>query len=218
VLRTNLSTRPFYNERGVHAVLAAVAVIVVALTAWQVTRVVALSRHKTELNNGVRRDRREVDDLSRRAADIRRGLNQQELATVAAAAKEANELIERRTFSWTALFNQLEATLPQDVMLMSVRPEFKDGSTNVNMEIQGRRSEDIDAFFDRLEKTGQFRDVQWSNENVTEEGLHRMTMRAVYTAPATPGPVVRPAAAAAPGGAAVAPAAQKPAAAPGGRR
>jgi hypothetical protein len=108
-------------------------------------------------------------------------MNQQELATVAAAAREANNLIEQRTFSWTQLFNQIEATLPENVMLTAVRPQFKDGATHVNMDIQGRHTEDIDTFFEKLEATGQFHDVSWSAESVTEEGLHHMTMTAVYT-------------------------------------
>jgi Tfp pilus assembly protein PilN len=181
VLRTNLSTRPFYNERGVRVALAAIAAVVLVLTAWQVVRVVRLSRQKTELNASIGRERREADDLRRRAADVRRNINTRQLATVGAAAKEANGLIEQRTFSWTALFNQLEATLPEDVMLVSIRPDFSGGQTEVNLEIQARRSEDIAAFWDRLEKTGQFRNVEWSNETVTDDGLHRMTMRATYT-------------------------------------
>jgi len=195
VLRTNLSTRPFYNERGVHLLLGILAAIVVVLTLIQIARVISLSRYKTELTAAIQRDREEADRRSREAAETRRGMNQQELATVAAAAREANDLIEQRTFSWTQLFNQLEATLPENVMLTAVRPEFKDGATHVNMDIQGRRTEDIDAFFEKLEGTGAFRSVQWSAENVTEEGLHHMTMTAVYT-PQREG--VRPASAATP--------------------
>ena len=125
MLRTNLSTRPFYNERIVHAVAAVVAVLVLAVTAWQIVRVVRLSRYKTELNSAIKRDREQVDLLTREAADIRRGLDQKQLTLVATQAREANTLIEMRTFSWTQLFNQLESTLPNDVMLTSVRPEFR---------------------------------------------------------------------------------------------
>jgi Tfp pilus assembly protein PilN len=183
VLRTNLSTRPFYNERAVHAMAAAVALVVLAVTAWQAVRVVRLSRYKTDLNSAIKRDKNLAEYLTKEAAQIRRGLNQKELATVAAAAKEANELIEQRTFSWTALFNQLESTLPEDVMLTGVHPEFKDGETQVNLDVQGRRSDDIDVFWDRLEKTGSFRNIEWSAVNVSEEGLHKMQMRAIYTPP-----------------------------------
>jgi Tfp pilus assembly protein PilN len=183
VLRTNLSTRPFYNERAVHALLAILAAIVVLITAMQVVRIISLSRYKTELTTAIGRDREESDHRTREAADTRRGMNQQELASIAAAAREANDLIEQRTFSWTQLFNQLEATLPENVMLTAVKPQFKDGATHVNMDIQGRRTEDIDDFFAKLEATGAFHGVQWSAENVTEEGLHHMTMTAVYTPP-----------------------------------
>lgn len=180
MLRTNLSTRPFYNERAVHGLLALAAIVVLAITAWQLQRIVSLSRHKTEVNASIARDRNEAANLRQQAANVRRGVNQQDLRVIAAEAKEANQLIAQRTFSWTALFNQLEATLPPEVMLVSIRPDIRDGKTNIGMEIQGRRIEDIVDFFDRLEKTGQFRDVTWSQENATDGDLHRMTMTAVY--------------------------------------
>jgi Tfp pilus assembly protein PilN len=181
VLRTNLSTRPFYNERAVHVLAAAVAIVVLAVTAWQVLRVVRLSAYKTELNAAIARDRNEAARLGSEAAAIRRGLDQRELAVVAAAAKEANALIEQRTFSWTQLFNLLEATLPENVMLTSVNPDFIDGVTHVNLDIQGRGGNVIDSFWERLEKTGSFHDIEWSGLTVTEEGIHRVQMSAVYT-------------------------------------
>jgi|GraSoiStandDraft_4_1057263.scaffolds.fasta_scaffold00837_4 Tfp pilus assembly protein PilN len=184
MLRTNLSTRPFYNERAVHAIAGGLALLLVVVTAWQVSRVIRLSRTKTELNAAITRDTNEIEHRTREAEQIRRGLNQAELAAVATAAREANDLIAQRTFSWTRLFNQLEATLPEDVMLTSVHPEFTDGETQVNLDVQGRRSDEIDAFWDRLGKTGSFDKIQWSNVDISEEGLHRMQMTAVYTEPA----------------------------------
>jgi Tfp pilus assembly protein PilN len=181
VLRTNLSTRPFYNERAVHALAALIGIVVLALTAWQAVRIVRLSRYKTELNAAIERDRNEADRRVKEAAQVRRGLDQKQLSAVASAAKEANDLIERRTFSWTALFNQLETTLPENVMLTAVHPEFKEGETQIRLEVQGRRSDDIDAFWDRLEKTGQFRNIQWTDVTVTEEGIHKLEMKAEYT-------------------------------------
>jgi hypothetical protein len=185
MLRANLSTRPFYNERAVQAIAALIAVIVVAVAAWQAARVVTLSRYKTELNTAIQKHHSETEVRQRDAAQIRRGLDQTQLAIVAAQAKEANQLIEQRTFSWTQLFNLLEATLPDDVMLVSVRPEFKDNVTAVNLDLAGKSNEDIQAFWDRLAKTGAFRDVIWSAVNETEPGLDKMEMRAVYT-PAHP--------------------------------
>jgi Tfp pilus assembly protein PilN len=183
MLRTNLSTRPFYNERAVHAVAAVVAFLVLAVTVWQVVRVVRLSRYKTELSTAIKRDRTEANYRTADAQQTRSGLDQKELALVAARAKEANQLIEQRTFSWTALFNQLSSTLPDDVMLTGIHPEFKDGDTLVSLDVQGRNSDEISAFWDRLEKTGSFRDIEWSDVDITEDGLHKLQMTAVYTPP-----------------------------------
>ena len=183
MLRTNLSTRPFYNERAVHAVIAVVAFLVLAVTAWQIVRVVRLSRYKTELNTAIKRDRTEANYRTADAQQTRRGLDQKELALVAARAKEANELIEQRTFSWTALFNQLSSTLPDDVMLTGIQPAFKDGETHVSLDVQGRSSDEISAFWDRLEKTGSFRNIEWSDVDISEDGLHKIQMTAIYTPP-----------------------------------
>jgi hypothetical protein len=181
MLRTNLSTRPFYNERGVHALAGVIAIAVLAVTIWQVARIVALSRYKTELNMSIRRERTEAEAASREAQQIRRGLDQKELATLSAEAREARDLIAQRTFSWTGLFNELEATLPGEVMLVGVHPEISGGVTQVHLDVQGKSEEDITNFWDRLEKTGRFRDVSWSNTTITPEGYSQMAMTALYT-------------------------------------
>jgi hypothetical protein len=199
MIRTNLSTRPFYNERAVHVVAAILAVVLLALTVWQVGRVVRLSRYRTELQTVIKRNRAETESNTSQAQQIRRGLDQQQLAALAASAREANDLIAQRTFSWTEIFNQIEATLPGDVMLLGVQPDFSEGMTRLHMDVQGKSEEEIDAFWQRLEKTGSFRDAEWSNMTVVDETLRRVTMSVVYLGrpagprPASAAPVEKPA-------------------------
>lgn len=181
MLRTNLSTRPFYNERAVHAAIGLAAVVVLALTAVTVTRVIQLSRQNTELSARITRDQTEADRLTRDAAAIRRGLNRDELESVAAAAREANELIDQRTFSWTAFFNYIEATLPPEVMLTSVQPSIKDGVTRLSMGVLSRRTDDIDEFVEKLEASGAFENVLNAREDRTPDGLERAVLQSVYT-------------------------------------
>jgi Tfp pilus assembly protein PilX len=190
MLRTNLSTRPFYNERGVHLVIGLVAILLVALTAWNVYRVVTLSRANTELSSRVNQDHAEAEQLRKMATDIRRRINQEELQQVVSAAREANSLIDQRTFSWTAFFNRIESTMPPDVMLTSVRPSIKDGVTRVAMVVIGRRAEDIDEFIEKLEATGSFDDILPSQTEYTDDGMRRVLVESVYTGEA---PAVEPA-------------------------
>jgi hypothetical protein len=181
VLRTNLSTRPFYNERAVHLLLALAGVVVVVLTAFNAIRIIALSRQNTELSSLINRDHDEAQRLTREAQRIRAGINQAELETTANAAALANSLIDQRTFSWTELFNHIEETLPPDVMLTAVRPSFTDNVTTIQMTVLGRRSEDLDEFMEKLEATGAFDSVLPAQRDTTDEGLDRLLLQTVYT-------------------------------------
>ena len=181
MLRTNLSTRPFYNERAVHLAIAAFALVVLGITAWNLISVLNLSRLNTELSSHVNRDHEEAARLTAMATDIRGRINQAELQRVVNAAREANTLIDQRTFSWTAFFNRLETTMPPDVMLAAVRPEIDEGVTRVTMQLLARRAEDVDEFFERLEATGAFEDVVPTRQDRTEDGLYRVTVESVYT-------------------------------------
>ena len=180
MLRTNLATRPFYNERAIHVLVAAAAAIVLVVTVLNVSRIVTLSRHSTELSAHTSAARSEATRLSGEATRIRRTINKDELALVVGAAEEANALIDQRTFSWTEFFNQIEATIPPDVMLTSVRPSFKDGVTSVTMIVLGRRPADVDEFMEKLEATGGFENVLTSNSELTDDGLQRATIHTVY--------------------------------------
>jgi hypothetical protein len=187
VLRSNLSTRPFYNERAVQLLLALAALIVVLLTAFNAMRIFSLSRENTELSSLVNRDRQEAQRLTREAQRIRAGINQDELQATADAAAVANALIDQRTFSWTEFFNHIEQTLPPDVMLTAVAPSFGRDSTIIQMNVLGKRIEDIDEFMEKLEATGAFQDVLPTQEDTTDDGLHRLMVRSVYTgAPVEP--------------------------------
>jgi hypothetical protein len=204
VLRTNLATRPFYNERAVHVALATIAALVLAITALNVVWIVTLSRHNTELSARINAQRAEAERLTSEAARIRRTINKDELALVVNAAQEANALIDQRTFSWTEFFNLIESTLPPDVMLSSVRPSFKDGITRVTMLVLGRRPEDVDEFMEKLEATGSFEEINAASGDWTDAGLKRVVIESVYVAqppeeatpaaPAVPAPAPPPAA------------------------
>ena len=181
MLRTNLSTRPFYNERAVHLAIALAALVVLALTVVNVFRMVTLSRQNTELSSRVNRDHAEADALTKMAADHLRKVDKEELQRVVDAAREANALIDQRTFSWTAFFNRIEATLPPDVMLSAVRPTINEGVTRVMMTVLARRAEDIDEFMEKLEATGAFEQVVPSQQDRTDDGLFRVALESVYT-------------------------------------
>ena len=180
MLRTNLATRPFYNERAVYVALGVVALLGLAVLASLVLRIVELSGRNTELTAQAEQAELERADLSVRTAEVQRAVSPVVLEEVAAAAREANTLIDQRVFSWTQFFNRVETTLPSDVMLTEVRPDISPESVEVSMLVVGRALEDITGFIDALEESGAFADVLNRSSELTDEGMYQAVVRGRY--------------------------------------
>jgi hypothetical protein len=183
MLRTNLSTRPFYNERAIHWGLALAAVVLVAVTIFNVQRVLTLSREQALLSEAIERDESRSRALTAQAARVRSSIDRQSLERVITAAREANGVIDERTFSWTELFNYIESTLPANVMLTAVQPKVDEEGVTVLMTVLGREVEQVDEFIENLEKTGAFSGLLATSEQVTEEGTYEVVLRGNYRPP-----------------------------------
>ncbi len=190
--RTNLATRPFYNVRAVHAMLGIAALAVLALTLYNVVQLVRLTASQRTLGAQAAASEDQAERLRNEAARIRTQIDQKELEAVAAAAREANGIIDRRAFSWTELFAQLEATLPAAVRITNVQPRVDRGVTKIGLVVEGRRAEDVYAFIEALEATGAFRNVILLEAQAQEDDLLAAAIEGEYQpagtqAPGTPG-------------------------------
>ncbi len=184
MLRTNLSTRPFYNIRAVQLALGALALLVVVLTLLNLVQLIRLTSSGRAL--GARAEQAEADAqrLREEARRIRSQIDARELNEVAAAAEEANSIIDLRAFSWSDLFAQLETTEPENVRLTSFQTqEDRSGKLIVNLRVQARRVQDLESFIDALEKTGRFHEVLAAEEQTTPEGLINALVESVYSPP-----------------------------------
>jgi hypothetical protein len=187
MLRTNLSTRPFYNERAVQTALAAVAVLVLAVTAFNAVQLIRLTASQRSLGAHAAQSEQEAARLRTQAAAIRAQINAKELETVANAAREANGIIDQRAFSWTELLGRFEQTLPEDVRITAVQPHLApNGTFVVGMTVQARRAEDLNAFIEALENTGTFRNVITPEQQTNEQGLIEAVVEGTYVTEGAP--------------------------------
>jgi hypothetical protein len=182
MLRTNLSTRPFYNARAVRAAILGATVVVGALALFDVVQLIRLTATRSSLGANEATARAEAQRLRREAVRINSQIDQAELEVVATAAREANMLIDKRAFSWTDLMAQFEMTLPEDVRVRVVQPGLENGAFVVQIIVEGRDPEDIDAFIEALEQTGNFKDVLPTVQQSGDGGLIESTIRGVYLA------------------------------------
>ena len=189
MLRGNLATRPFYNERIVTLLVALVAAVVLALTVTNVTRLLQLSSKRSALRGQIAADEAAAARIRQTAANVQKGVDRTALVSLAGSAREANALIDERTFSWTALLTYIESAIPMGVHLTSITPEFKKGDIIITMMLVGRQAEDVTNFMSALEDTGAFYDVQNTVVGATEENFDRVTIKGLYLPPAPTKPV-----------------------------
>lgn len=188
MLRTNLSTRPFYNDRAVRAVLGGLGVLALALTLFNAYEIIRLRAQNSDTRATIERNDTQARSLRDQAAEVRRSIDRTKLAAVQLAADEANSLIDRRTFSWTELLNQFQATLPADVRIAGVTPSSLDGRRLVNISVFSRRIEDLEQFMDALDKTGAFAGVMSRADRPVESGGLQSDVQAFYAPAAPPSP------------------------------
>jgi hypothetical protein len=197
MLRGNLSSRPFYNERLVLAGIAVLALLAAAFVSIDGYELVALSRQRSASKARIAADAAQVQQVERDTLQSQRGVDRTRLVQLSGSTQEANTLIDQRTFSWTVLFGLIEKTMPIDLRLVAVAPRVENGNIRVTMNVVGRRPEDIDAFIDALRETGAFYDLLPRNtERNEDDGTYRGDVVAYYLAPGQTvrAPQARPAA------------------------
>ena len=180
MLRTNLSTRPFYNIRAVQAVLGACVAIVILFTMFNVISLVRLAASQRSLGARSVQAQNDATKLRADAARVRAQVDAKELEVVSGAAREAKSIIEMRSFSWTELLAQFEKTLPESVRITAVQPRVEDGRFVIGMRVEARQIGDLEKFLEDLEMTGAFRNVLTTDEQATDDGLLEAVIEGLY--------------------------------------
>ena len=138
MLRMNLATRPFYNERLVHVVLVTLGLLACGFLVTGGLQMQRLMNEHASLTAAAERDEQRVEEIADSTVQLQRDATGGELEVLAAATAEANRLIEQRAFSWTAFLNLIEATVPPNVMLTSLRPNVDTGGIGVGIGVIAR--------------------------------------------------------------------------------
>lgn len=97
MLKGNLSTRPFYNDRIVTVAIAVAAVLVVVASVVNISQLVRLSSERSAVRARLEADAREAARIRTEAEALQGQVDRVTLARLASSAREANQLIDQRT-------------------------------------------------------------------------------------------------------------------------
>jgi hypothetical protein len=190
MLKGNLATRPFYNDRLVSLTIGVIAAGVLALTAFNATQLYSLTRERSTFTKEIKVNDDQTRALRAKAAELTKTIDPSNMKMLHGNVSEANYLIDRRTFSWTAFLSIIERTLPLNVRLVEVKPKPEKNVMHVDITVNYKTLDDLMALVDAMEKTDLFRDVTPSARNPTDDGLNTGLIQAIYLAPMAeaPGP------------------------------
>jgi len=186
----NLASRPYIDARSFYARWATFLVplaVVALLLAIMAVRALVGSR---EVAAKVREEQARIEALDKTRANAEAVLNRAENRDTRDQSRFLNDLIARKAFSWTRVFEELERIMPDRVRVLAIHPEIKDSRVLLVMTVAGETRADGQELVRRMESSPSFRQPQLRSEDVTnsgQENIVRFEVAATYVpAPAPP--------------------------------
>ncbi|MGH9460563.1 MAG: PilN domain-containing protein [Vicinamibacteria bacterium] len=166
----NFAKDPFRNERLPGILFGILGGALVVGTLW----------HAVVLTRYLMREAEELDVTVQGMEERRSSLVTDINRTRAALDAERSDVMSQRVafladtyrqkgFSWTGLFNQLEAVIPPNIRITSISPSATEGEIEVRLTIVGRSLEDLLTLVRNLEQSRFFGTVMPLNEAQQEE-------------------------------------------------
>ncbi len=183
----NLSGRPFTNHRLLWIALVAIYFVAFWLFLWMTAekgRVIARQIEVTQLINSQKEAAADaVHELERRKLEQQKTvLNEQQALQLASA----RQLIQRKVFSWNKMIGDIEAYIPKNTRIMSIKVEeiadtADEVAARVEVKALGTTPDELTAMMSNLEKSGgRFIVGETGQEATAETGETPFTINLVY--------------------------------------
>ena len=156
----NLSTRPFKPYRAANLGLLVLLLLLVAVSVMQFYSYREYSALAAASRGVEAQVRAESDRLSKNVDSLTSRMTSSNAALKLSEVDLLNQLLLRKSFSWTRVFADLERVTPENVRLVSLHPFLDaDGKIGLNMNIRGRSLTDATEFLRTLEDSDIFSDT-----------------------------------------------------------
>ena len=173
----NLASNPFRNRTLPWTVAAIVACVSVAALIFTLSGFRQARDQANLIEQDVRGLKTEEASLREKVTAVTQALTPEQQRTLEAA----HSIIDRRNFSWSRLFADLEAALPQGVRVsrIAVREVTQSGGAELELAIVGRNPVDITGMLGAMAQGRTF-SADLLTENKSDKGIES-TLRVRYT-------------------------------------
>ncbi|HEX9161135.1 MAG TPA: hypothetical protein VF980_05445 [Thermoanaerobaculia bacterium] len=156
-IHLNLAAKPFRDYRPLYAVVVVISLLTAFLllnnldTYYRYQRDTKKTRDEiSSVENQIRQERRRTDAATRQISTI-------DLVALSKETKFVNAQLAERAFSWSELLDRLEGTLPTEVRIMSVAPQFSDnGLVHLALQCEGKGQQSMLYAISRFQRDPHF--------------------------------------------------------------
>lgn len=180
-LDINLASRPYEDARqfwlrwglGV----GALAALTLFLLLWTVNEWRHAGRDRME----IARLNAQIKERDDERAQAQAYLDQAANRSTRDQSQFLNGLIQRKAFSWTRVFEDLEQVMPSNLHVVSLRPELNEqGQVELNMKVLGDTREAAVDLIHRMEGSKHFQGAQLVAENQEAQAGVGATVVSIY--------------------------------------
>jgi len=155
----NLASRPFRNNTVVGSVLAAVVAVAVGATVFNLYVYTNYGGQDRQLREEETRHRERLAALESDERTLSKEIATRDFKRLFGRGQFAGDLILKRAFSWTLLFNKLESVMPAEVMMTAIRPHISNEGIVIRVEGIAKNHGALISLEESLQKTTVFAKV-----------------------------------------------------------
>lgn len=171
IARLNLASQPFRNRTLPWTVAVVVSLLSLLALVYVLSEYRRASAETASAERQVQTLRAEREDLKRQAAEIKQNIPEDQQRTLEAA----HTLVERKGFSWSQLFSDLEDSLPSSVRVsrINVRDVSQVGEqtrADLDLTVVGKTPTDVTGMIAEMNRRGTFSAIPVTETQKTGRG------------------------------------------------
>ena len=183
-LNINLATKPYLDVRRVLMQWGSLVLLLALCTAGLVWKAVVNRREASEVNAKIAVLKTEIATLDRQHEQAQALLRLPQNVPVLNTSRFLNDLIVRKSFSWTRVFMQLEQIMPPRLHVVSILPELQQATNTVevHLTVAGTSRDAAVELVKRLEQSPNFREARIVEESSIQSDSSADTVQFHLTA------------------------------------
>jgi Tfp pilus assembly protein PilN len=171
----NLASRPFRNNTLTGTLLGVAGAAIVVATIANLYVYLSYGQSYAKLLLDQAQDRARLTQLEAEEKRLAGEVRARDFRRAFERGKLASELIRKSAFSWTLLFNTLEAVVPPDVVMTAIRPNISAEGIIIRIEGVAKQHMALLTFEEKLLRHPAFSKVFPSNERQLNPSLPDIT-------------------------------------------